>query len=175
MAAAPPPTFPFLKSQCQTASSGRFSRRIFKRTTASQRLPRSSVGAGYRFGVPLKSNAKTEIISLFFQCLWKAVKPLKTGPFQPHILGGANLEALNSGKSRSPGPAEEACFRPLYRAHRRNRASAATSSWRVWPRSAANLCAGSLAKVQICGQGRRTGEDVETPGGANFSQDIDIE
>jgi hypothetical protein len=84
---ASPPTFPFLKSQCQTASSGRFSRRIFKRTTASGPKPRSSVGAGYRFGVTPKSNAKNRIFSVFFQRLWKGPKPAKTGLFQPHIWG----------------------------------------------------------------------------------------
>jgi hypothetical protein len=38
-------------------------------------LPRSSVGAGYRFGVALKSNAKNQFFTVFFQRLWKAVKP----------------------------------------------------------------------------------------------------
>jgi hypothetical protein len=57
----------------------------FKRTTALQPKSRSSVGAGYRFGGYPKSNAKDEIISVFFQRLWKGARPAKTGPFQAHI------------------------------------------------------------------------------------------
>ncbi len=76
----------------------------FKRTTASQPKPRSSVGAGYRFGGPLKSNAKTAIISLFFQRLWKAAKPSKTGFFLPH-LARAWLSATKPTQNPAPVPA----------------------------------------------------------------------
>jgi len=44
----PPPTFPFLESQCQTARRTTNFTSDFNDYTASQRQPRSSVGAGYR-------------------------------------------------------------------------------------------------------------------------------
>ena len=44
----PPPTFPFLKSQCQTARRTTNLTSDFNDCTASQQQPRSSVGAGYR-------------------------------------------------------------------------------------------------------------------------------
>src|SRR5471032_2444033 len=62
----PPPTFPFLKSQCQTARrNDDFRVNLFGDTTSLHKQ-RSSVGAGYRRGSPAKSNPKTGKKSVFF-------------------------------------------------------------------------------------------------------------
>lgn len=55
----PPPTFPFLKSQCQTARRATIFTSKLNGNTALRDKPRSSVGAGYRCGVPACQTLKS--------------------------------------------------------------------------------------------------------------------
>ena len=55
----PPPTFPFRKSQCQTARQTDVCTPFFNETPLSQLTSRSGVGAGYRSGLPPSQTLKS--------------------------------------------------------------------------------------------------------------------
>ena len=68
MAAEPPPTFPFRKSQCQTARQTDVFTPFFNETPLSQLTSRSGVGAGYRSGLPPSQTLKWREKRFFCAC-----------------------------------------------------------------------------------------------------------
>ena len=67
----PPPTFPFRKSQCQTARQTDVFTPLFNETPLSQLTSRSGVGAGYRSGLPPSQTLKSQQKRFFCaRCGW---------------------------------------------------------------------------------------------------------
>ena len=64
----PPPTFPFRKSQCQTARQTDVFTPLFNETPLSQLTSRSGVGAGYRSGLPPSQTLKSRKKRFFCAC-----------------------------------------------------------------------------------------------------------
>ena len=76
-ATEPPPTFPFLESQCQRAAFRREFSFWQRSNTARKASPAGGVGAVYRGANRLCQTLKTK----FFERLWMT----ENGPFSPHF------------------------------------------------------------------------------------------
>src|ERR1700733_4427366 len=72
----PPPTFPFRKSQCQTARQTDVFTPLFNETPLSQLTSRSGVGAGYRSGLPPSQTLKSRKKRFFCTCCGQAFPPV---------------------------------------------------------------------------------------------------
>ena len=93
----PPPTFPFLKSQCQTARRPTIFTSKFNGNTACARKPRSSVGAGYRCGVSACQTQKSPKKRFFSgACGWAPRTESRSRP-APYI-GARHLAATSGGR-----------------------------------------------------------------------------
>jgi len=84
--AEPPPTFPFRKSQCQTARQTDVFTPFFNETPLSQLTSRSGVGAGYRSGLPPSQTLKSRKKRFFCtRCGW-SFRPVSRGT---HLSAGS--------------------------------------------------------------------------------------
>src|ERR1700761_6446570 len=95
----PPPTFPFLKSQCQTARRATIFTSKLNGYTALRRKPRSSVGAGYRCGVPACQTQKSPEKRFFSGACGRPFGTQGRAPTAPYIGAGFGL-ATSDGRER---------------------------------------------------------------------------
>ena len=114
----PPPTFPFRKSQCQTARQTDVFTPFFNETPLSQLTSRSGVGAGYRSGLPPRQTLKSRKKRFFCTCCGQAFPPV----FCEARLSAGTLD-MGRRPDFSPVPlicqvervfaAQKACFWPF--------------------------------------------------------------
>ena len=108
----PPPTFPFLKSQCQTARRPTIFTSKYNGNTTFARKPRSSVGAGYRCGVrPCQTQKSPK--KRFFSGACGRPRPTERNPRPPPYIGAGQGSATSGGRRNA---AQQ--FRPVNKGFR---------------------------------------------------------
>jgi hypothetical protein len=96
------PRSPSLNHNVKQPAERRISRLISTIVTASQHQPRSSVGAGYRCGVPACQTLKSPKKAVFFRDLWAPARKPKSAPCLPICRWHFGKSHQRGGNPRVP-------------------------------------------------------------------------